>query len=99
MKHLILSKISKSNRHRKITIEMIQSLVLGRKVSSTISANCLSGNAKKESKIKQVERFYAMGYLDQDSAINLLFNMLDSGLHLLILDRTNREYGKQISMH
>lgn len=94
MKDIILSKISKSNRRRKITAEMIQSLVLGRRVSSTICANYLSGTAKKESKIKHVERFYAKGYLDQDSAIDLLFNRLDSGFHLLSLDRTNWEYGK-----
>jgi len=94
MNEIILKCLDKSNKRGRIITEMIKGLVLSRDVSSTKHANYIRGDAKKASKIKRVERFYAKDYLDQDSAIYFLSECMQSERIVASMDRTNWERGK-----
>ena len=59
------------------TAEILQGMILSNNVSSTKCANYIGGDAKKDSKIKRVERFYAKGYLGE-----ALFGRVGASLNL-----------------
>lgn len=93
MKATILSIIKGSSRRRAAIADMVQSVVISRKVSSTCCAIHFPGNADIGSKIRRVERFYSRCYLATQTAIDFLLHFKSSKRCLLIMDRTNWKYG------
>lgn len=93
MTDIILKYLDKSIKRNMATAEIIKGLTLSRNVSSTRCANYFSGNAKKHSKIKRIERFYANNYLNENEAVRFLNACMGSGTNILSLDRTNWEHG------
>lgn len=93
MNGIIFKHLDKSNKRNVATAEILQGMILSNNVSSTKCANYITGDAKKDSKIKRVERFYARNYLNEDMAVQFLHSCMGSKKNILSLDRTNWEYG------
>ena len=89
MKSSIQSIIKGSSRRKSTIADMVQSLIISRKVSSTNCATHFPGSADASSKIRRVERFYSNNYLETKTAIDFLSHFRSSGKCLLIMDRTN----------
>ncbi len=57
---------------------MVQSLIISRKVSSTVCALHFPGDTDIGSKIRRVERFYERSYLSTETAIDFLLKFKSS---------------------
>jgi len=93
MKAKILSSLKESSRRNNTIADMVQSIIMSRKVSSTACALHFLGDAENESKTRRVERFYAGNYLATQTAIDFLLKFKVSEKCLLLMDRTNWQYG------
>ena len=93
MKAKILASFKESSRRNNTIADMVQSLIISRKVSSTACALHFPGVSDIGSKLRRVERFYEHNYLSTGTAIDFLFRFKSSGKCVLIMDRTNWEYG------
>ena len=93
MKVKILSSLKESSRRNSTIADMVQSIIISRNVSSTACALHFLGKADIGSKIRRVERFYERNYLNTRTAIDFLLKFKVSDKCLLIIDRTNWQYG------
>jgi len=94
MNDIILKQLDESNKKSGLVAEMVEGIILSRSVSSTKCANYISGKAKKYSKIKRVERFYARGYMDQSIATGFALNCFKDP-YIISMDRTNWKRGEK----
>jgi len=92
MNAIILKQLNEENKKSNLLSEIVGGMILSRNVSSTKCANYISGKAQRSSKIKRVERFYAHGYLDQDTSAKFMIDCI-KGNYVAIMDRTNWKRG------
>ena len=94
MREIIQQQFKKSTQKNTLISDLIYGIIDSRKTSSTMLSMYVSGDSKRASKIRRIERFWQKGIGDEYALCDVIDNLLKKRKVQISLDRTNWKNGK-----